>query len=400
MRGTAELKIVKTGQGSLAPPPDMLPEIVRPDALTETDPRQWVPRGGGNYSLPLCLNVSEGYWVHLLRATEPGIINRHRHTSPVHLITLKGHWHYPEKDWVAAPGTYVFEAPGDVHTLCVPEGGAEMAFMANVRGALLYVDEEGPLRRLRRRIHADRGLPPAFRARGVGGRPCPPLYPLAPARFASHGPLPLNSRRPPNRRIGDGARMAKSAKKKSIGREGALTRQDWIDAAREMLIESGIERVKVEPLAEHLGVSRGSFYWHFRDRKDLLDQLIAGWLSTALEPMRAVAGERDLGALERFEKFMRVWVQGEPYCPIYDLAIRRWAQVSKDVSKIVKKTDNDRIALLAQIFRDMGHEPDEAFIRARIAYFHQVGYYATDTQESTKQREKFWPIYSRILSGR
>jgi AcrR family transcriptional regulator len=195
--------------------------------------------------------------------------------------------------------------------------------------------------------------------------------------------------------------MAKAAvKTKPKSREGVLTRQDWIDAAREVLIAEGIERVKVEPLAAHLGVSRGSFYWHFKDHKELLDTLIAGWLQTALEPMRAVTRETHLSAAERFEKFMRVWVQGEPYCPIYDLAIRRWALVSKDVAKVVKKTDTDRIALLAEIFRDLGHDADEAFIRARIAYFHQVGYYATDTQESARQREQFWPIYSRILSGR
>ena len=195
--------------------------------------------------------------------------------------------------------------------------------------------------------------------------------------------------------------MAKTAQKErgAPGREGTLSKKDWIDAAREMLIKSGIERVKVEPLAAHLGVSRGSFYWHFRDRQELLDQLIEDWLQTALEPMRAVANEHDLNPVDRFEKFMRVWVQGEPYCPIYDLAIRRWALVSQDVSKIVKKMDNDRIALLTTIFTDMGHDADEAFIRARIAYFHQVGYYATDTQESVKQREHFWPYYARILSG-
>lgn len=195
--------------------------------------------------------------------------------------------------------------------------------------------------------------------------------------------------------------MAKAAvKTKPKSREGALTRQDWIDAARQVLIAEGIERVKVEPLAAHLNVSRGSFYWHFKDHKELLDALVTGWLQTALEPMRAVVREKHLSAVERFNKFMRVWVQGEPFLPIYDLAIRRWAQVSKEVAKVVKKTDNDRIALLTEIFRDMGHDADEAFIRARIAYFHQVGYYATDTQESTKQREQFWPIYSRILSGR
>jgi 2,4'-dihydroxyacetophenone dioxygenase len=145
MHGAADLKIIKTGMGALVAPPDMLADIMRPDAFGEADPRQWVPLGDDNFSLPLCLNVSEGYWVHLLRATKPGVINRHRHSAPVHLMTIKGHWHYPEKDWVAGPGTYVFEPPGDIHTLCVPEGGAEMVFMANVRGALLYVDEKGAL---------------------------------------------------------------------------------------------------------------------------------------------------------------------------------------------------------------------------------------------------------------
>src|ERR1700733_10285364 len=175
-------------------------------------------------------------------------------------------------------------------------------------------------------------MPPALCGQWSWTGLCQTLHPLT--RFASPGAQPLDSRRRCGRRIGDGGHMANVAKKKeTAGREGALTRKDWLDAAREMLIESGIERVKVAPLAAHLGVSRGSFYWHFRDRKELLDLLVSGWLETALETMRAVVDERDLTAVDRFEKFMRVWVQGEPYCPIYDLAIRRWAQFSKDIAK-------------------------------------------------------------------
>jgi 2,4'-dihydroxyacetophenone dioxygenase len=127
---------------SVPPPPDMLPEIVRAASLSADD-RDWIPLGNDVHSLPLCLNVSEGYWVHLLKARQAGFINRHRHASPVHVFTLKGRWHYPEKDWIAEAGTYVFEPPGDTHTLMVPEGGAEMMFMANVKGTLLYVDERG-----------------------------------------------------------------------------------------------------------------------------------------------------------------------------------------------------------------------------------------------------------------
>ena len=183
-------------------------------------------------------------------------------------------------------------------------------------------------------------------------------------------------------------------------RAGSLNRQDWIEAARTVLISGGIEQVKVEPLAERLKVSRGSFYWHFADRQALLDALLALWEETALEPMRAVATERDLGPVERYEKFMRVWIEGEPYCPVFDLAIRRWAMVSPNVARVVKKADEARIKLLADIFKDMGHEPDEAFIRARITYFHQIGYYATDVRESVKTRARYWPLYVKILTGR
>jgi 2,4'-dihydroxyacetophenone dioxygenase len=128
---------------SFVPPRDLLPDIVVPECLLPQDETLWVPLGNEVYSLPLCLNVSEGYWTHILRIKRPGLINRHRHSSSVHLLTLKGRWRYLEREWIAEAGTYVFEPPGDTHSLIVPEGGAEMMFMANVRGMLLYVDEQG-----------------------------------------------------------------------------------------------------------------------------------------------------------------------------------------------------------------------------------------------------------------
>jgi len=193
----------------------------------------------------------------------------------------------------------------------------------------------------------------------------------------------------------------KSARKRpSRARSGALTRQDWIDAAREVLIADGVERVKVEPLAARLSVSRGSFYWHFKDQKALLDALLDEWEESSMEPMRALAEGDALSPVARYETFMRVWVQGEPAYPVYDLAIRRWAMVSEDVAKRVRKTDRARIRLLTDIFEEMGHDPDEALIRARIAYLHQIGYYATDLNESASERDRLWPLYLKIIAGR
>jgi len=74
-------------------PPDALPDIVVPDALAENDPRMWVKQAENVYFRPLCLNVSQGYWMNLLKVTKSGVLSRHRHPNAVHGFVLKGRWH-------------------------------------------------------------------------------------------------------------------------------------------------------------------------------------------------------------------------------------------------------------------------------------------------------------------
>ena len=69
--------------------------------------------------------------------------SRHRHPSAVFGYVLKGSWRYLEHDWVAEEGGFVYEPPGEVHTLVVDEGVDEMITMFNVNGAMIYVDESG-----------------------------------------------------------------------------------------------------------------------------------------------------------------------------------------------------------------------------------------------------------------
>ena len=96
----------------------------------------------GRWSRPLCFNVSQGYWVHLTKVTEAGVVSRHRHPAPVHGFVLEGRWRYLERDWVATAGSYLYEPPGDVHTLVVDPGDSMVTLFHNT-GALLYCDEDG-----------------------------------------------------------------------------------------------------------------------------------------------------------------------------------------------------------------------------------------------------------------
>src|SRR5690606_30401801 len=89
------------------------------------DERVWVPQAEGVWFRPLFLNTLRGQWCNLLRVRRAGILSRHLHPQPVHGYVIKGRWHYLEHDWVAETGSYVFEPPGEIHTLTVPEDCAE-----------------------------------------------------------------------------------------------------------------------------------------------------------------------------------------------------------------------------------------------------------------------------------
>ena len=107
------------------------------------DERVWVPQAPNVWFRPLFLNTLQGQWCNLLRVTKSGVLSRHLHPAPVHGYVIKGKWYYKEHDWVAMEGGYVFEPPGETHTLVVPEDCEEMITFFNITGCMYYVDEDG-----------------------------------------------------------------------------------------------------------------------------------------------------------------------------------------------------------------------------------------------------------------
>ena len=126
-------------------PSDALSEIFVPHVMPQNVDEEllWVPQTDCVSFRPLCLCVSGGYYVNLLRVRGAGVLSRHRHPGPVHGHVLKGRWRYLEHDWEAKVGSYIFEPPGEIHTLVVPEGVEEMITLFHVTGALLYCDVDG-----------------------------------------------------------------------------------------------------------------------------------------------------------------------------------------------------------------------------------------------------------------
>jgi len=125
-------------------PPGMVADTFIASALDlDGDEREWVPQSPDVAFKPLILNVSQGYYVNILRVRRSGVLSRHRHSGPVHALTLRGKWRYLEHDWVASAGDYAFEPPGETHTLVVPDDVQEMATLFHVTGGYTYVDPQG-----------------------------------------------------------------------------------------------------------------------------------------------------------------------------------------------------------------------------------------------------------------
>ena len=90
-----------------------------PAAIPE-DERAWVPQAADVWFRPLLLNTVTGGWCNLLRVRKSGILSRHRHPMVVVGYVIKGRWRYLEHDWIAEEGSFVYEPPGEIHTLTVP----------------------------------------------------------------------------------------------------------------------------------------------------------------------------------------------------------------------------------------------------------------------------------------
>ena len=114
-------------------------------AAIPADERVWVPQAPQVWFRPLLLNTVTGSWCNLLRVRKSGVLSRHIHPSLVIGYVIKGAWRYLEHDWVAKEGSFVYEPPGEIHTLVVDEGvGAqEMITFFNISGAMVYLDDAG-----------------------------------------------------------------------------------------------------------------------------------------------------------------------------------------------------------------------------------------------------------------
>ena len=164
----------------------------------------------------------------------------------------------------------------------------------------------------------------------------------------------------------------------------SLSKDDWLRAAMELLRTRGIGGVRVLTLAQNLRVSRGSFYWHFEDRQDLLDGILEWWdremTDVVIDRVRAARGGGKKRLLLAAENIV---VNG---LSKYDSAIRSWAEADKKAAKVLRRVIRKRLGYISSLFEDAGFPPGEARARGELLAIYLMGEAAIHIEESLDAR--------------
>lgn len=169
-----------------------------------------------------------------------------------------------------------------------------------------------------------------------------------------------------------------------------LTPADWIAAATEVLVDKSIDAVRVDVLAKGLKVTRGSFYWHFQDRDDLLKQLLKTWRDAATEQIiqRFERSGADPKALVHELSTLPFHGNAAVTSASIELAIRAWARRDDMARQFVDEVDAKRLSYISQCFVALGFTFQEAAMRAFVLYSYMISESLMHGQGTESQREQ------------
>lgn len=183
-------------------------------------------------------------------------------------------------------------------------------------------------------------------------------------------------------------------------RRGELSRRDWTEAARGILINGGMAALSLRGLSEALDVTTGAFYSLFTSIDDLHDAILEDWVQRNTDPFTRAIEAAGPDGMDQYLAYVRELVLGVAFDPRFDNAIRDWAHSTPKTAAILREVEVFRIDQLTGIFRAIGFEGKAAVMRARVTYFHQVGYNAMQITETLEERLVNIPYYAEILTER
>jgi AcrR family transcriptional regulator len=170
----------------------------------------------------------------------------------------------------------------------------------------------------------------------------------------------------------------------------------WVDAALQALAAGGPDAVRVEALAGSLGVSKGGFYWHFTDRRALLDEMLDAWEKAMVDDVIVRVESLPGDPRARLQHLFDLAPSADF---AVELAIRDWSRRDRDVAERLRRVDNRRMTWLRSLFRQFCADENDAEARSMLAYSLLIGSYFITAPHGGRTRSQMLQLaIDRLLS--
>lgn len=150
-------------------------------------------------------------------------------------------------------------------------------------------------------------------------------------------------------------------------------RIDWIELGYKLFSVQGISGIVIEKMAAKLGCNKSSFYWHFKTKKDFVDELIRFWIAKETEEIIQEVEKADTPQ-ERLDSFLTIAFVNAPYLE-FIFFLKRYAKNNEEVQEVIDQVDRRRLEFSARLFQDLGYSRQDALVKAGIFYKYLIGYH-------------------------
>lgn len=182
-------------------------------------------------------------------------------------------------------------------------------------------------------------------------------------------------------------------------RKPRLARESWVAAGMKALVERGVQAVSVEPLAKELGVTKGSFYWHFASRAELLESLLETWEREGTLSVIEAVEARASSPAERLERLVLTTTKTTPYDEL-EGALRDWARTDALAAAAVGRVDRRRLRYVTDLLVATGLDRARSRRRANIFYRTLIGEFTyRSTGGRALSRRELEDVVHFLLAG-
>jgi AcrR family transcriptional regulator len=178
-----------------------------------------------------------------------------------------------------------------------------------------------------------------------------------------------------------------------------LSREDWVEGAITFLSQHSVGSLRLDLLVKQMGVTKGSFYWHFASREALLDAVLESWQTRMTRDIEAWLNSAAGTPADQLRRLLHIGISSRPDVPggPLELSLRDWARRDRRVNKIVMSVDAERLRILKSLYLAAGLTDERADAQALFHMTYVVGGRMMLFDGDVSTVEKRWRIGESVL---